>query len=192
VEQLLEEVDASILVTDVHEFQPLAERVGPVELGLALTGYYGHVGGILERHGGRIVKFIGDGVLAAFVDDRHRGRVLAALAEMERTRPGWMADNVKVGLPKMDYSTGVASGQLLAGVIGTDRIRFWDVIGAPVNLAFKLAALAVSRRVPHLVDADTIEKASTEKSEVPPPASVEVDNAELGGRRHRLFKLDIH
>jgi|SRR5579871_5595288 len=181
--QFLSQTEATIVVTEGRGFSRLAETLGPVELGLTLSSYYGHVGGIVEKNGGRIVKFIGDGMLAAFIGADHRGRALAACAEMERHRDGWLADAAKVKLPPLDYVIAAASGEVLVGELGTDRLRFWDVIGAPVNLAFRLAALAVTRGASHLLASDTVEKATTK------PAVVEVDPAEVKGVRHRLFRV---
>ena len=184
-DQLLQEIDATIVVTDVRGFTALAHQLGPVELGLTLSGFYAHTGGICEKHGGRIVKFIGDSVLAAFLGMQdHRGRALAAIGEMAERRDQWMADNVKVKLPPLEYAASAASGEVLVGELGTERIRFWDVLGAPVNLAFRLGTLATDRRVANLVYADTIERAAAR-----PEAWVEVEGAELGGRRHRLYRI---
>jgi adenylate cyclase len=184
--QFLQETDATILVTDGKGFTKLAHQIGPVDLGLALTSYYNHLGSIIEKHGGRIVKFLGDGVLAAFVGvNDHRGKALAAVAEMEAHRDQWIADSAKVKVPAIDYCTGAASGAVLCGELGTDRIRFWDVIGAPVNVAARIAALAMARQIGNLVDADTVEKAVTR------PTCVEVDPAEIkGGNATRLFRVD--
>jgi class 3 adenylate cyclase len=102
---------------------------------------------------------------------------------MDAHRDSWLADNAKVKLPVLDYTASAASGLVLCGELGTDRVRFWDVIGAPVNRAFRLCTLAMERRVTNLVDADTVEKARTK------PSCVEVDPAELGGARCRLFRL---
>src|SRR5687767_3011657 len=109
MESFLEEVEASVLVADAHDFQALAEQLNPVELGLGLDRFYGYLGGIVERHGGRIVKFTGDGMLVAFLGADHCGEALAALEEMARTRAGWLADSAKVHAPSLDYSAGVAS-----------------------------------------------------------------------------------
>ncbi len=181
--QFLQQADATVVVTEGRGFSKLAETLGPVELGLALSSYYSHVAGFVEKHGGRIVKFIGDGVLASFTGSDHRGRGLAAVAEMEQHRHEWLADARKAHLPPIDYVVSAASGEVLNGELGTDRLRFWDVIGAPVNLAFRLGWLAISRGVTNLVAADTVEKA-TEKQ-----AAVEVDPAELAGVRQRIFRI---
>ena len=120
MEQLLEEVDASIVVTDVREFQPLAERVGPVELGLALSAFYEHVGNMIENNHGRIVKFIGDGVLGVFIGSGHRLHSLEAIRDAVQSKQQFLDENAKLKLPLLDYAIAAASGNLLAGEIGTD------------------------------------------------------------------------
>jgi adenylate cyclase len=183
--QFLQQIDGTILFTDGKGFTQLAHKLGPVDLGLALSSYYTHVGGIIEKHGGRIVKFLGDGVFAAFLQhDDHRGKALAAVAEMAQHRAGWLADMAKVNMPAIDYTVGLSSGEILCGELGTDRIHFWDVIGAPVNVAARLGSLAHARDVANLVDADTVEGAKAK------PACVEVEPAEIkGGNRHRLYRV---
>lgn len=183
--QFLQQTEASIVLTDLRGFVALAHQLGPVELGLALSSYYNHVGSIVEKNGGRIVKFVGDGVLSCFVATTdHRGKALASLAEMGERRAAWLADNAKVSLPILDYAASAASGEVLCGELGTDRVRFWDVLGLPVNLAFRLCTLAQDRKLPNLIDADVAEQASKK-----PAGLVEVDGAELGGKRHRLFRV---
>ena len=182
---ILQETEATILVTDMIGFRALAEKLGPFELGLALSRYYDHIGSLVERNGGQIVKFFGDGVLATFTGANHRDRGLAAIAELASTRDGWVADNAKVDLPHMDYSAGLSSGPVLAGEMGTDRIHFWDVIGTPVNKAFQLCTLAAGRDLHHLIEAGAIEGPASPTR----PNVVEVEAAELAGKRHRLFRI---
>jgi len=186
----LQEVDATVLLADVRDFSPLAAQLGPVDLGLVLGRFYEHIGEIIEKHHGRIVKFIGDGVLGAFVGNlggEHRLRALQAVAEMTARRQPFLDENEKMKLPLLDYAVGVASGALLAGELGTEKLRFYDVLGQPVNRAFRLTALATRRGVGNLVDANTFESIE-EKAER--PAAVETDVAEVGAEKLRLFKLE--
>lgn len=186
----LQEVEATVVVADVRDFSPLAAQLGPVELGLALSRFYEHVGTLLERHHGRIVKFIGDGVLGVFIGSGgvdHRGRALAAIASALGSRQAFLDDNVKLKLPLLDYAIGAASGHVLAGEMGTEKLRFYDVLGQPVNQAFRLTALASRRGVANLVAADTYENV---QDKGPRPAAVETDMVEVGADKLRLFKLE--
>ncbi|HZS41570.1 MAG TPA: adenylate/guanylate cyclase domain-containing protein, partial [Polyangia bacterium] len=122
----LQEVDATVVLADVRDFSPLAAQLGPVDLGLALSRFYEHLGEIIEKHHGRIVKFIGDGVLAVFIRGGtrdHRLNALDAVAEAVTTRQAFLDENVKLKLPVLDYSVGAASGSVLAGEMGTQKLR---------------------------------------------------------------------
>jgi len=185
----LQEVDATVVLADVRDFSPLAAQLGPVDLGLALSRFYEHLGEIIEKHHGRIVKFIGDGVLAVFIRGGtrdHRLNALDAVAEAVTTRQAFLDENVKLKLPVLDYSVGAASGSVLAGEMGTQKLRFYDVLGQPVNQAFRLTSLAARRNVSNLVAADTYEAAGRENR----PAAVEQDLVEIGADKLRLFKIE--
>jgi adenylate cyclase len=185
----LQEVEATVVLADVRDFSPLAAQLGPVDLGLALSRFYEHLGEIIEKHHGRIVKFIGDGVLAVFTRSGardHRLTALEAVAEAIGTRQAFLDDNVKLKLPVLDYSVGAASGSVLAGEMGTMKLRFYDVLGQPVNQAFRLTSLAARRNVSNLVAADTYEGAPREQR----PAGVEQDLVEIGADKLRLFKIE--
>ncbi len=183
----LQEVDATVVLADVRDFSPLAQQLGPVDLGLALSRFYEHIGGILEGHHGRIVKFIGDGVLGVFIGGDHRLHALEAASEMVATRQQFLDENVTRRLPVLDYCVGVASGSVLAGELGTDKLRFYDVLGQPVNQAFRVCALATRRAVPALVDAQTWDGVKTPGRR---PAAIETDAVEFGADKVRLFKLE--
>jgi adenylate cyclase len=183
----LQEVEATVVLADVRDFAPLAQQLGPVELGLALSRFYEHIGGIIEKHHGRIVKFIGDGVLGVFLGSKeHRVRALAAIADAVKSREAFLDENAKKKLPVLDYAFGAASGNILAGELGTDKLRFYDVLGAPVNQAFRLTALATRRGVSNLVSADVFEAVDKDKR----PAAVETDLVEIGADKLRLFKIE--
>ncbi|HEX8952184.1 MAG TPA: adenylate/guanylate cyclase domain-containing protein [Polyangia bacterium] len=183
----LQEVDATIVLADVRDFSPLAQQLGPVDLGLALGRFYEHIGGVIEGHHGRIVKFIGDGVLAAFIGGDHRLHALEAIGEMIKSRQQFLDENVTRKLPVLDYAVGAASGAVLAGELGTDKLRFYDVLGQPVNQAFRVCALATRRGVSNLVDAATWEGVKTPGRR---PEAIETDAVEFGADKVRLFKLE--
>jgi adenylate cyclase len=183
----LQEVEATVVVHDLRAFSTLTVQLGPVDLGLALSRYYEHVASAIEPHSGRLVKFVGDAVVSVFMGAGgvdHRGNALEAVRTTLRQSEAWLADNAKRDMPVLDYSIAAASGQVLAGDVGTSKLRFYDVLGEPVNAAFRLVGVATDRHVSHLVTADAYEHAKTR------PPGIEVDAVELGGKRLRLYRLE--
>ena len=72
---------------------------------------------------------------------------------------------------------------MLFGELGTARQRAHDALGQPVMVAIRLARLASERGVPHLISASTIQIARQSI------ASIEVEGAELGGLKLRIYRL---
>jgi adenylate cyclase len=182
----LQEADATVLVFDLRGFTPLAGRLGPVELGAALGRFYEFVEACVDRGGGRVLKLMGDVVMSAWIAGQHgadhgghREGAVAAIRAARALRTAWLAENQRLGLPNLSFSM---AGRVLAGQIGTDRLRQFDVLGAPANVALKLASVATMRDVDNLITADVLWPAAS--------AAVEVEGIELGGHRYRLYRVD--
>jgi adenylate cyclase len=182
----LQEVEATVVTHDVKGFGVLAAQLGPVELGAELGRFYEHIAEAVSLEGGRVVKFVGDAVLSVFLSHaNHRGAALAAIARTLRARAAWLDASAQRGRPLLDYTVGAATGQVLAGDVGIPRLRMYDVLGQPVNFAFRLSALAASRGVTHLITASTIDGARG------PVPSIEVEGVEFLGKPLRLFRLEV-
>jgi adenylate cyclase len=172
----LHETQAAVLVFDLRGFSRLCAELSPLDLGLALGKFYLHVEQIVEKHGGRVVKLMGDAVLTAWLANETgfpRPAAMAAVQEDQRSKRAWLAAH-----PELDYGLAGASGPVLAGQIGTAHHSSFDVLGDPVNTAFKLTSVASARGVDHLM-----------AMAVQGFEAVEVEGVELGGRRLRLFRL---
>ena len=183
----LQESEATIMMFDLRGFSALAARLGPVDLGAALSRYYQHAESCVATHGGRMVKFLGDGVLACWLSSEvedHRRKAVAAVWEAHKKRTAWVQKGVDEGFPVLDYSVAGATGPVLVGHIGTDRLKQFDVLGEPVNIVGKLTSVATARNMDHLVTAETLESPAGRLS------AVEVEGIELGGKQLRLFRLE--
>jgi adenylate cyclase len=182
----LQEVEATIVTHDVKGFGVLAAQLGPVELGLELGRFYEHVADHVTAEGGRVVKFVGDAVLSVFLGKKdHRAAALRSVQRAVKARDAWLAESAAAGRPLLDYTIGADAGPVLAGDVGIPKLRSYDVLGRPVNFAFRLMTLAVSRGVSHLVTAGVYEGAKV------PPAGIEVEGVEFAGKALRLFRLEV-
>jgi adenylate cyclase len=141
----LEIIDAVVLCGDLRGFTPLAMDLSPRETVAMLNDYFETVCGPLRDAGGEILKFIGDGVLAAFP---YTGDVNAActsalggagrsLAALEALPPRQVAGRDV----KLRMGIALHIGQVAFGNIGSSSRLDFTVIGHAVNVASRLAGL---------------------------------------------------
>jgi adenylate cyclase len=135
------EREVSVLFADLAGFTTFSEARSPTEVITMLNTYWAVVVPAIERGGGVVEHFAGDGVLASFntADDQpdHAGRASAtALAIIEAGRP--------LAAAHPDWPTfraGVNTGPVIVGNVGAEDRRSFTVIGDTTNVAARLLAL---------------------------------------------------
>jgi class 3 adenylate cyclase len=130
------EVTVSIMFVDVCGFTPFAERSDATEVVGALNNLFELIVPVIQRHGGHVDKFMGDGLLATFGApegyDDHADRAVAAGLELVRACNQPDAE--------LQVCTGINTGRVIAGSIGgAGRLNF-SVIGDAVNTAARVEA----------------------------------------------------
>ena len=138
------EVRAAILVADLRGFTHISTRLPPASTAEVINRYYDVIVPAIETHGGEVLKFIGDAVLAIFPVDA-LGEDGAALAALEAVRVARAAriEPFEIGGETIRIAFGVAIhvGDAVYGNVGSgDRLDF-TVIGRDVNIAARIASL---------------------------------------------------
>jgi len=133
----------SVLFADLQSFAELTESLEPDALTLTLEAYFAAVAGAVEKHGGSIHKYLGDGVMVLFGlehparADHGLRAVRAARAIQEAVAALAARDTIPVPLVvRIGISTGIVS----VGSIGPLRRRDFTAIGPAVNRAARLQA----------------------------------------------------
>jgi class 3 adenylate cyclase len=140
----------TVLFCDLVASTELSARLDPEDMGQVIRAYHGACTEVVERWGGHVAKYMGDGVLAYF------GWPQAHEDEAERAvRAGLeMAD----GIAKLDTPAGtalaarigIATGMVVVGeLIGAGTAQEEAVVGETPNLAARLQALAAPRQRNH-------------------------------------------
>jgi adenylate cyclase len=155
--------EAAILVVDLRAFTKLAARLAPNQVMAVLGDYQARVVPVIQRHGGSIDKFLGDGVLASFGAAQPRptaaADALRAVDSLLAVAADWAADRRARGLEPLRLGFGVASGTVTFGAVGSAEPLEYTVIGDPVNLAAKLEAHTKTEAVAALSDEATYARA---------------------------------
>jgi adenylate cyclase len=147
--------NVAVMFVDIRSFTAAARQRSPEEVVQRLDRAFEVLVEIVDRNGGIVNKFLGDGFLALFgapledPDAGHRAVTAAReiLQAMERENEGsdWP---LRLGI-------GVHIGQVVAGNVGSERRKEYTVIGDTVNFAARLEALNKEYGSQLLVSADT-------------------------------------
>jgi adenylate cyclase len=140
--EIRSETSLLIAFLDLTRFGAQSQRVSDAELADALDAYYEQIGTATHEAGGRVVKFVGDGALVAFDEDRvDRGvEMLLDLKEaVDRAmaQRGWECRLIA----KAHF------GPAVAGPFGVAGDKRHDVVGKTVNTAAMLDASGVTLSV---------------------------------------------
>ncbi|MFC0241978.1 adenylate/guanylate cyclase domain-containing protein [Rhodopseudomonas telluris] len=139
----------AIWLSDLRGFTALSDRLPPEVMVKLLNAYFDCQVGPILRHGGEVLKFMGDGLLAVFpiADDRVDevdvcARMLAAAHEC---RVNVAAMNYIEGnhvIESFRFGVALHVGQVLYGNIGGGNRLDFTCVGPAVNLAARLERIA--------------------------------------------------
>ncbi|MCP5083830.1 MAG: adenylate/guanylate cyclase domain-containing protein [Alphaproteobacteria bacterium] len=149
-------IRSAIMFIDMRNFTPLSMNMTAPELAEFLNRYYDCLVPSIERHGGEVLKFVGDGVLAVFRTDGN-GAAQACLRALEAARGAMDAVNRERNGgpgPKFNIKVALHFGRVAYGNVGSgDRLDF-TVIGRDVNIASRLSTLCGQLERTMLVSGD--------------------------------------
>jgi len=157
-----QQLQATVLFTDIKGFTSISERLDEVELIEWLNTFMESMAGIVVAHDALVDKYIGDAIMAVFgvplprtkpeqVRSDALSAVHCALA---------MAEEIKrlnkkqgdIGLPQFGMRVGIHTGTLVAGSVGSAQRLEYTVIGDTVNVAARLESYAGNVEAPDACD----------------------------------------
>jgi adenylate cyclase len=142
-----ERIRAVVWYADLVGFTRISETVGPDGVLAMLNDYAEAQVEAIEAHGGHVLKFMGDGILAIFPDEHPVHACTRALdaAEGQRHHLAMLRERRKAaGLPVTDLHLALHIGELLYGNVGSPRRLDFTVLGPAVNEAARIEALCGS------------------------------------------------
>lgn len=154
-------VGAAIMICDLRDFTKLSD-IWPRDdvIGL-LNGYFDAMSEPIEKFGGEILKFMGDGLLAIFPLSNPEAclNLMRAIAEAQTAMVELNVKNVASGHDALGYGIGVHVGDVMYGNIGSKRRLDFTVIGPAVNVASRLESLTKEIKRPVLLSRAFVEMA---------------------------------
>jgi len=142
-----ETIAAALWYCDLRGFTAMSENLPRDDIIALLNDYFECMAGPVHGHGGEVLKFIGDAILAIFriVDDLDRDRSCRialsageeALSDLARLNDRRRA----AGQPTLEVGIGLHTGAVMYGNIGAPNRLDFTVIGPAVNLVTRIEEL---------------------------------------------------
>lgn len=137
--------EVTIMFADLRGFTQLCAGLDPMVIVDLLNGYFEHMNEAVARHHGTITELLGDGLLALFgALEGNPWQARDAVCAGLDMRAALAVYNGKLrgrGLPELRFGIGIHSGEMVAGVIGTDRLKKFSAVGDAINLASRVEGL---------------------------------------------------
>src|SRR5215475_5129098 len=135
-------VRAAIMICDLRDFTRISDNWPRDDVIDLLNDYFDAMSEPIARHGGEILKFIGDGLLAIFPLSHPSAcaNLLRAVAEARQAVAALNERNSETGRAPLNYGIGVHVGDVMYGNIGSRTQLDFTVIGPAVNMASRLEA----------------------------------------------------
>jgi len=157
------EREVSVLFVDIRGYTGFAESRRAEEIFSTVNRYTETVSQIVQRHGGSVVEFNGDGMMAVFGAPRelaHKERAaVEAGCEIVEAVGALPVEDPSGGVTKLAVGVGIATGEAFVGNIQAVDRMIWSAIGNTTNLAARLQSLTRELEASLLIDAGTWERA---------------------------------
>jgi len=130
--------DATLMFTDIEGFTSLSETLKPAEVASVLNAYLATVVPAIERHGGVVNNFIGDGLFASFnlplpLEDHAAAAIRAAIDIQRQLAAKTFARGVR-----LNTRIGLNTGPVIGVTIGTENRLNYTLLGDAVNIAARV------------------------------------------------------
>ncbi|HEU0219611.1 MAG TPA: adenylate/guanylate cyclase domain-containing protein [Gallionella sp.] len=129
--------DVTVMFADLVNFTQLTESLSPEQMVTLLNTIFSGFDELSEKYGVEKIKTIGDAYMVVGGLNRSRADYTSDIADLALEMRQLVANHPELSRFKLGIHTGIATGPVVAGVIGTKRF-IYDLWGDTVNIASRL------------------------------------------------------
>ena len=178
--------EASLMFVDIEGFTRLSESLAPAQVIELLNNFFGAAAGIVDKHGGVVVNYIGDGFIAAFNAPLPIENYAARAVNTARDLLSLVSTRDFEG-HRLRLRIGIATGSVAAGTVGGAERQTYTLYGDTVNLAQRLEQMNKEFETNCLICGTTVRLAGASCSD-----AVAMGTCQVRGRNSavEVFSLD--
>jgi len=136
---------ATLLFSDLRGFTAYVEENPPQEVIRSMRAYFTAMQKTIRQHNGLVLQYVGDEIEAVFgvpiEQPGHADRAVRAAMEMRKSLDKLNDQRAGQGKPPLRHGIGICTGQVLAGITGSENRQSYTLIGSTVNLASRIEEL---------------------------------------------------
>lgn len=137
-----EELEVTVLMSDIRGYSGIAERTDPSALAGQLNRHRAEMNRAILDNGGTVMQFVGDAVMAVFGApdpvENHADLALKAAREMHAAQDAVNAQWQTEGLDIFGLGLGISTGRVAAALLGSDERIEYTIVGDTVNITQRL------------------------------------------------------
>lgn len=150
------EREVTVLFTDIRDYTTLAEKMTPEDNFKFVNAFHGRMGPIVKKHRGFVNQYLGDAIMAIFLDGPESALSAAVdiherLSEYNEKREADGRDPIQIGI-------GLHTGSLIMGIIGDEDRMDAATIADTVNTASRIESLTKYYGTQILLSEDSVAK----------------------------------
>lgn len=150
------ELEIAVMWSDIRGFSTLLESMSPEDSFDFINGYFSRMGPVIREHGGFINSFVGDAILALYVDGP-TSAVAAALASCRRLDE-YNVERAAKGRNPIRAGFAVHIGPARLGVVGELQRRQGEVFSDAINLTSRIEVLTKLYQSRVIISADVVDR----------------------------------
>jgi adenylate cyclase len=141
-----EELEVTVLMSDIRGYSAIAERITPTLLAAQLNEHRAAMNHAVLGEGGTVMQFVGDAVMAVFgapfPQADHADRAVAAALAMHRAQHDLNAAWRETEREQFELGIGLSTGKAAAALLGSEERLEYTLVGDTVNLSQRLQDMA--------------------------------------------------
>jgi len=134
-----------VLFSDIRGYTARSEHMTPEQVIRFLNRYFERTVSLIHEHGGAVMSFMGDGIMAVFGAPKPLGNPCREAFEAARAMLNYVAElNGQFraeGVAPMDIGIGLHAGEAVIGHVGSSTRHNYTAIGDVTNVASRLETL---------------------------------------------------
>jgi adenylate cyclase len=133
------------MFADIRNFTGISEKQDPAVVIEVLNGYFSEMSRVIRAHHGHVTRIMGDGIMSVFGDLEqnpwHALDAVEAAVDMEKALCRYNETLRMRGFPELRFGIGIHCGTVVAGVVGSEELLEYTVMGDVVNVASRIEGL---------------------------------------------------